>query len=63
MKKLVPIIIILVILAVLITSLVFTFKKDEYPRPTQYYYVNDFAGALLPGSCHSFLVEESAYIT
>lgn len=32
-------------------------EKKEYPNPTKEFYVNDFAGALLPGSRASFLSE------
>jgi len=34
-----------------------TFGKKEYPRPSSEFYVNDFAGALLPGSRDIFFSE------
>lgn len=57
MKKIIIAVVILALIGVFIASIVITFKKDDYPRPTKYFYVNDYADALLPGSRHSFFAE------
>lgn len=57
MKKVIVAVVLLALIGVFIASAVITFQKNDYPRPTKYFYVNDFAEALLPGSRHSILVE------
>lgn len=57
MRKTITVILFLTI--ILIGAILSSCQEEgyEYPRPSADFYVNDFAGALLPGSRHSFYNE------